>query len=127
MGKINHTYVGGLIAHLVYLMPYLFGGTVFVAPIVLLRRGQIKSATIMFGLAGITSLQYLINIPKWPAFRKWFINLGPRSYYKRCVLDDSNIKNIKDEKVWLSFILMFVWFVSVYFDDVCVYSFFFFF
>jgi hypothetical protein len=98
-GLINNTYIGGLIAHLVILVPYLFGSVVYIAPIVFLSKGHTKIATALFGLASITSLQYVITIPKWPAFRRWFINLGPRAYYKKCVLDESNLDDIKDEKV----------------------------
>lgn len=100
MGFINDTYAGGLFAHAVSIFPYLFGSVVFLAPVGMVAHGNCNktATTIMIGLAGITSLQYVITVPKWPAFRNWFIGLGPRSYFKKCTLK-GNFKDIKDEKV----------------------------
>jgi hypothetical protein len=103
MGMIKDTYTGGLLAHMITIFPYLFGSAVFLAPAGLVARGNKNATTtaVLCSIAGITSLQYIITVQKWPAFRDWFISLGPRSYFKRCTLG-GNLKDIKDEKVILT-------------------------
>lgn len=103
MGLINNTYAGGLLAHVLTLFPYLLGSVVYIVPAGLLANGKNKSHphvfTALLGIAGLSSLQYVIKVPKWTGFRNWFIDLGARSYYKKCTLG-GNLKDIKDEKVF---------------------------
>ena len=95
MGHIYGTYLGGLIAHLITAGPWVVGAAVIFGPLYLCFVGRIIEGSALLGLA---SVQYIIRIPKWPAFAKFLKDLGPRSYYKACTLS-VDLKNVHSEKV----------------------------
>jgi len=92
---VNGTFLGGVIAHCVTVLPWVTGIGAAVIPSVLLFKGWTVFGSILLGLS---SIQYLVKIPKWPAFDEWLMNLSPRSYYKKCTLT-MHKKDIRSTKV----------------------------
>lgn len=93
------TFVGGVIVHFITVFPWLCGGVVAALSPIALLHGYNIAASIIFGLV---SLQYVIQIQKWPAFAQWLKDLNPRAYYKRCSLGGS-LSDIKKEKTLLCY------------------------
>jgi hypothetical protein len=68
MPLLYGTYLGGLTAHLITVIPWVCGGIFSLMPIALLFTGRPKLGAV---LLGTLSVQYMVKIKKWEAFRRW--------------------------------------------------------
>ena len=98
MGLFYGTFLGGYIVHLITVWPWLLGGFFAVSPAYFLWRGEMITGT---ALLGLVLLQYIIKIPRWPAFAAWMKKLNPRAYYARCTME-VDLKDVQSEKVPIS-------------------------